>query len=100
MSWFKRHLNWTYVLSWLAICAIAIIAGILINVDSEIGIILLIVDVIMVWYVTIWTIKQKGRSLWNLLWGLLGIPLPIVVLCLKNKKRELQGITQPPSAQV
>ena len=31
-----------------------------------------------------WVIKQKGRSLWHLLWYFLGI-LPIVVLCLENR---------------
>jgi len=89
MRWFKRHLNWTYLIGFL-------LGGSLFGsgsnyaaygIDRTIGLIELWVGVIILWVINIWVLRRKGRSLLTILWGLLGI-LPIVVLCMKNKRQE------------
>ena len=89
MNWFKRHLNWTYILAILCLAGVNLVL-VLIMVGAhnyELDWILYIWTPILLLGlvgIPIWVIKQKGRSLWNLLWFLLGIG-PIVVLCLENR---------------
>jgi hypothetical protein len=84
MNWFKRHLNWTYFISWL-FCAGLVEGGRLVaETDRLMGLIEVWVGVILLLVVSIWVVKQKGRSLAWMLFIFLGI-LPIIVLCLSNK---------------
>jgi len=75
MNWFRRHLNWTYVLSyllWFVLSSGSEVAG--------------LVAAVFWLIVSGWIIKQKGRRLWWLLLSWFLSPL-----WLKNKKsyREL-----------
>ncbi len=91
MNWFRKHLNWTYVFGLLVGGSLFEGGDILVEAgDRLVGLIELWVGVIILWFVTIWVLRQKGRSLLTLLWGFLGI-LPIIVLCMKNKKVESQS---------
>jgi len=88
MNWFKKHLNWTYVVGLLFGGGLFGGGDVLVESgDRLVGLIELWVGVIILWVVTIWVLRQKGRSLLTLLWGFLGI-LPIIVLCMKNRRVE------------
>jgi len=98
MSWFKRHLNWTYILAIL--CALIInLALVLIMASAENYELdwLLFVDypILLLAFIGVaaWVIKQKGRSLFNLFWLLLSWIGIIVILCLENRAgdRLVQG---------
>jgi len=89
MGWFKQHLNWTYVLAFSAALVInAVLVTIMIQAGNYELDWLLFVDLPILLFglviVPAWVLRQKGRSLWHLLWYFLGI-LPIVVLCLENR---------------
>ncbi len=80
MNWFKRHKFWSSVI-------ILTIMGLVLDMVGTIN--------TYEWFYTltlytviggeIWVIKQKGRSLLNLLWLLLGPIGIIVILCLKSR---------------
>ena len=78
MNWFKRHLNWTIL--------IAAVAGLILPFSTGfagmaiLSMIMLIVQAVMVVGVCGWVLKQKGRSLWNLFWLLLGWWLGFFIL--------------------
>ena len=95
MSWFKRHLNWTFTLGLIVGLIPLILIGFIHN--SAVGYIIWIVTLLLI---SSWTLWQKGRSYLYLilvLWvAVIAIP---VILCLKNKKKELERTTQPPSTQ-
>jgi len=97
MSWFKRHLNWTYLIGFLLGAGLFGSGSNYVEygIDRTIGLIELWVGVIILWVINIWVLRRKGRSLLTILWGLLGI-LPIVVLCMKNKR---QGLSEAGSNQ-
>lgn len=70
MSWFKRHLNWTYIIGFF-------IGGGLFQSGSDylelgisrtVGLIELWIGVIILWVVNIWVLKQKERSYEWQLW--------------------------------
>lgn len=100
MSWFKRHLNWTIVLSWVAAWLFSFIFGWswgwgplevepVISSDflggwtSLIG---LAGASLIILFVTGWTLGKKNRSGLNLLWYLFFPPIgAIILLSLKNK---------------
>ncbi len=78
MNWFRRHLNWTWVLAYLLWFVLN--AG-----EGVIAQLLTLVAAIFWLVISGWVIKQKGRRLWWLLLSWVGSPL-----WLKNKSyREL-----------
>jgi len=80
MNWFRRHLNWTYVLAYLLWFVLNLYAD-----ESVVAWWLSLVAAILWLVISGWVIKQKGRGLWWLLLSLVGSPL-----WLKNKSyREL-----------
>lgn len=94
LNWFERHLNWTLVLTWLAIFPIGFIVGFIMFMfypyisDESIGGLSVIVGLTWILLTNGWVIKKKRRSLWWLLvvfipfiWGL------IILLCLKNRSQ-------------
>ena len=100
MSWFRRHLNWTVVLSWVAAWLCSLIFGwswgwgpleVGPVISSEAlggwtGVIGLAGGSITILLVSGWTLRQKDRSLLQLLWYLMFPPIgAIVVLILKNQ---------------
>ena len=95
-SWFQRHLNWTMVLAWPAVFAVAFMLGMVVGAidpyvsSTEIegmGALTGLVVLSLIWG---WALRQKNRSLW---WLLLGLFVPfgfIVILCLENKSESKQ----------
>ena len=90
MNWFRRHLNWVAVLSWVALYPLGYITGALILSISpymSTGVYYSIAYIIVaLWLFGIdgWVLRKKNRSLWNLLW--LVIPFGwIVFLGLENR---------------
>ncbi len=90
MNWFRRHLNWTIVLVWVASFPISYVVGTIIqfiNPYISTGTYYVIGYTINgLWLLGIggWVLRKKNRSLWNLLW--LIIPLGwIVFLLLENR---------------
>ena len=69
MSWFKKHINWTFFLSWIVGIALYL-STIPIMVNSE-GpeIFILSYSLFIIWLLLVggWFLRQKGRSLWYLL---------------------------------
>lgn len=110
MSWFKRHLNWTL----LVILFIGVILYAVADLVSW-YILLRIIALVFMLAGQIWYLINKGRSLGWLFLNLLGgvayaggsnaglessmFVVGLIMLLLKNKRRALEGITQPPSAQ-
>ena len=85
MSWFKRHLNWTYGLVLLVGIAILIYVGFIQN--NVIGYIVYISIAIVGGFLMLW-----AKSRLNVGWVYIvlffsnGFGFPIAVLCLKNKR--------------
>ena len=95
MNWFRRHLNWTAVLSWVAAFPLGYLTSMLIqsiNPYISTGTYYALGYTINgLWLLGIagWVLRKKNRSLWNLLW----LPFPfgwIVFLCLENRTDILQ----------
>jgi ribosomal protein L37AE/L43A len=89
MNWFQRHLNWTWVLSFLPAIVVVFIAEFLVafsdptvSIDALTAVGKMAGGTVML-IVSGWVIKQKGRSLWWIL--LSGWFSP---LWLSNKKTE------------
>ncbi len=80
MNWFKRHKFWSSVIT-LAIMGLVLDMVGAINTYEWFYTLTLYTAI----GGTIWVIKQKGRSLLNLLWLLLGPIGIIVILCLENR---------------
>lgn len=76
MNWFRRHLNWTYVLAYLLWFVLNLYGD-----ESVIALWLSLVAAILWLVISGWVITQKGRSLW---WTLLAWLLS--PLWLPNKK--------------
>ena len=75
MNWFRRHLNWTYVLAYLLWFVLNLYTD-----ESVVAWWLSLVAAILWLVISGWVIKQKGRRLWWLLLSWVGSPL-----WLKNK---------------
>jgi hypothetical protein len=84
MSWFKRHLNWTWVLAYLLSSGIAntfwIIYPIFLFMPFIGLLIVLICCVLLYWFVSFWFLHRKGRSVWWLLLLFVWSPLWLVVV--------------------
>lgn len=96
MSWFNRHLNWTWVLvyifgpglTYLGLLLLFFLVEITNIVDgslvSFIGLPIFILPAVLIIWMTFWLIRSKDQSLWNLLW--LIIPFGFFpLLTLKNR---------------
>lgn len=97
--WFKKHLNWTYILAIL----IALIIYVITSVTAEsyhldwlwnISMFAFFILLLAVIGVGAWVIKQKGGSLFNLFWLLLSWIGIIVILCLVNKRGVKPSVDQ------
>ena len=82
MNWFRRHLNWTLL---LAIVASAALVLQFIPTLPAVAEVLLWPWLIFVVFVSGWTLRQKGQSLFHLFWWLLGWIGVVVIVCLRNK---------------
>ena len=110
MKWFKRHLNWALLM--------ALFVGITLYAAADMVswyVLLRVGAIVFMFVAQVWHLTKKNRSLGWLFLNLLGgvayaggsdaglessiFIAGLIMLCLKNKKRELEGITQPPSAQ-
>lgn len=96
MSWLKRHLNWSLLFGWLLTYPILIAEVFLIGLifssstweEMEPIFWLVAIPTSLIWVLVVqgWYLRQKGRSLWNLLLGF--IPFGgLIILCLPNKKK-------------
>ncbi|MFC1903022.1 hypothetical protein ACFLX4_03040 [Chloroflexota bacterium] len=110
MSWFKKHLNWSLLIS-------LFIGVILYSAASMVSwyVLLRIVAIVFMFVAQVWYLNEKNRSLGWLFLNLLGgvayaggssaglesgmFVTGLIMLFLKSKEREPEGITQPPSAQ-
>ena len=111
MKWFERHLN-------LALLIVLFVGAMLYETADMVSwyILLRIIALVVVFAIQVWYLTKKNRSLGWLFLNLLGgvayaggsnaglessmFVAGLIMLFLKNKRRELEGITQPPSAQV
>ena len=104
MSWFKKHLNLTLVLSWIVAFVFVIIFGWdfywgPIEVDPVIssqafggwtGVIGLLGALAIVLLATGWYLRQKNRSALNFFWYLLFPPIgALILLCLGNRSENV-----------
>ncbi len=93
MGWFKKHLNWTYVifgslLPFIFVILLRLFAGVSITTSSPITpIIILGLSAIVATNVGFgaWLLSEKGRNPWWILILFTGIIGVIVLLSLKNK---------------
>lgn len=73
MNWFKKHLNWTYVLTWLFYFFICLILGFAVGFfapetpDSSLDVMLDILMFAILLPISVLVIRAKGRSLWWIL---------------------------------
>ena len=73
MNWFERHLNWAYVLGFLATFALCFIASfILVSIDPYVAdevldLVGYLIGFIIMLPMFIWVLKKKNRILWLLL---------------------------------
>ena len=103
-NWFQKHLNWTAVLSWVALYPIIFVMSFVLGIilylidpntseESVTGLAYLLAFVVtLAWLIPTggWILKQKRRTLWHLLW--LFIPIGIwVFLSLENRNEFLKG---------
>jgi predicted membrane channel-forming protein YqfA (hemolysin III family) len=85
MSWFLRHLNWALAMVLVVPVLPVVIVYNTLHSDMFLGI------YVITWALAIvvtcgWVIKQKGRSLFNMLYLLLTIWGIIYILGLKNRE--------------
>jgi len=101
MDWFRRHLNWTFVFGYLAAYVICLLAsffiGFLFPYDSWEALeglyYLVAIPSTLVWTLLVgsWVLKNKGRSLWNLLWLFFPWIGIFIFLFLENENKEERG---------
>ena len=93
-KWFIKHLNWTVVLwGWLLAYPIIGISAVLepstVSTEDTAFNILVIVCVLYIlgeWYLMIWNLRHKDRSVFNLLY--LFLPFgSIIFLCINNREQ-------------
>ena len=89
-NWARRHLNWALVLySWLALMPYFVVLMIGGSLGSDaimgIGVAFALPAMFWGWYLMVWNLKHKGRSLWNILYLLIPWVGGIVFLCVGNR---------------
>jgi hypothetical protein len=82
MNWFKRHLNWTFIIFYLLLVFIASIISVY---DGFYSFACFIIGA-LVWLLSAWVLKQKMRRMWWLL--ILFIPLigVLFIIALENRR--------------
>ncbi len=105
-NWFERHLNWTFIITLIAMYPLDYFAGfilgsILYSIDPLMTeetaqafavFICLILNVVIICSVGIWVLKKKAKSAWDIL--LLIVPFGLIFfLCLDNQQKKLSKIT-------
>ena len=108
-NWFKRHLNWTLIISLVIFFILTFVGGfvlglILGTIDPFISddtlegysyVISFIISLTVVVPVALWILDRKGRSLWNVLWlyflSIIGL---IIFLALENKRQLLPKVNR------
>lgn len=94
LNWFQRHLNWTVILTVVALYPLDFVIGLLLysidpymaeeTVEGIAVLIAVIVNLAVLFLVGAWALKRKARNLWHLLWLIVPFGL-IIFLCLENK---------------
>lgn len=86
-NWLSRHLNWTFFL-YALLLPISIYAFVdFLGALQILPVLILLWIVSLYWQimVAVWYLRNKNRSLWNLLWFLASYIGFIVLLFLRNK---------------
>jgi tetratricopeptide (TPR) repeat protein len=81
-NWFRRHLDWTFLLTVLQLLAIVFIAGAL-TTSTTVNTIrtgAIWTFFIICGPVSCWILNQKGKSMWNIFWVLLPLIGSIIFL--------------------
>jgi len=78
MNWFERHLNWTILIA--TVVGLILACSTVFAETETLFLLMLIVQATIVAPVCGWAVKQKGQSLWNLLWLLCGWLIGILIL--------------------
>ena len=88
MNQFKQHLNWTLILVWFSGFMVGDYINSIIGTNRELAYLIILVWCLLVYTFYIWYLKQKGRSLWNLLWNIMPIFGWFIFLTLENNKQK------------
>ena len=83
MAWFERHLNWTIVIAFFGALLITPFIAFIFLVGTADALIVVIPVVTIT--VSIWVLRKKNRSMWNLLWLLIPYIGVFIIPLLKNK---------------
>jgi len=100
-NWFERHLNWTAVLTWIALYPIGYFTGVILGMIVSAVNPLMNEDTLLIVIYTIgfmvstgwllptngWILKKKNRSFWHLFWPFLPFGW-IVFLMLENRSAQ------------
>ena len=93
MSWFERHLNWSWVIalfgSALAGQIVGVVAWLIIPELPEdiVGGLIGIIRFVISFSASLWVLAMKGRKVW---W----VFLPLAPVCLDNLRQEEKGVVQ------
>ena len=91
-GWFKRHLNWALIIALIVFGSVIVAGDELVGEGDRLaGLVMMWVGIPLCLASYAWVIKQKGRSLWCLLYILLNPVFglgTIIVLCLENRASE------------
>ena len=97
MNWFERHLNWTLLLDLLGspilVYGLILLSALILSFGGYLAGGLLIIILAFVaagtsWWVIIWVIRQKRRSLGHLFWAL--IPFGFIAWFLLQNRSEMR----------
>ena len=91
--WSRKHLNWALVLYSMAVTVVTVpimlVSALGDNFESSQSVVLYVlfvaVNIIFQWYMCIWNLKHKGRSMQNLLYLLIPYIGGIAFLCVGNR---------------
>ena len=91
-GWSRRHLNWGLILyGWLVIIPGYLVMFVAVGTENAsltvFSVVLFSGAVVWGWYLLVWNLKHKGRSLWNLLYLLIPWIGGIVFLCVSNREQ-------------
>lgn len=98
-EWFRKHLNWTVVLWWLAVLLMYWILVIFVAASEELAddvalgfwsaiyLVFAFAGAVSLWYLLVWNLRHKGRSLFNLFYLLIPWIGGIVFLYIKDREQ-------------